>query len=235
MRYIPVATPRHVDSFPMSLVNPQNIPSPSRHIWLTHTDSQANTGYHRPRGPGSVRPGIFQRMGNNIRKVASLHRAKILEKPFSCGSSLHPSPIQSETERGRPIWNLSPLSRTASPLPLGKYLFGMFLLLDSSGISETQYRSVFPATRDFPRPEIVFVEFAGSSDRSNPANTHRFEVERQTALDNEQRREVTIGISLSSLVVDPLCGSPLPGPVAWFHVLYSRFLFAYGNREVLQQ
>ncbi|KAE8412385.1 hypothetical protein BDV36DRAFT_304975 [Aspergillus pseudocaelatus] len=136
-------------------------------------------------------------------------------------SALHPSPIQPKTKSEKPIWDLSSLSPTAWPLPLGTYLFGMLLLSDCSGFSEAERQGFWSATHDFPRSGFVFAEFARGSGRSNLAYSHRFVMKRTLSLDCEQEREASFEVSFSSLVVDPLRGSPLPSPVAWFQVLSS--------------
>ncbi|OJJ66090.1 hypothetical protein ASPBRDRAFT_201195 [Aspergillus brasiliensis CBS 101740] len=228
--YTTVATPGHVDSFPMSLVNPQGFPThqgtyslriPIRELTPNITDEEVLARFIQ---------GFFSRWAMTPERWL-LCAAR---KSWTDLSGLHLSPTESATKSEKPIWKLSSLNPNAWPLPLGTYIFGMFLLVDCSGVSEAERQRFASATRDFPRSRVVFAEFAGGSDRSNLAYTHRFEVRRQLAQDGEQEREASVDISFSSVVVDPLDGRPLPGPVAWFHVVYSKFLFADGIREVLR-
>ncbi|KAL4886214.1 hypothetical protein BJY04DRAFT_213745 [Aspergillus karnatakaensis] len=96
---------------------------------------------------------------------------------------------------------------------------------------------VFPYSKGISRPERSFVEYAGLTKGRSLAASHRFEVARvKLDFNCEDQNE---GEGYATIVYSHVRSNPLTGgrvysrPMTAMHVVYAHLLFADGVREVL--
>ncbi|KAJ5178561.1 uncharacterized protein N7500_001260 [Penicillium coprophilum] len=205
------ATPGHSKSFPLSELNPKNYPIDQESYSLRIPAKNLPHGITDEEVLARFSKGVF---GGGY---------SLLRGGWHLTSSSDPA------LPGHSIWKLESLSRNTLP-PLGSTLFGLLTLFDTSACTEAHRISVFPESQDIPRPNFAFAEYAGRTKSLSLAASHRFEVNREL-----KGSEDVIQLTFSHVRSNPANGGkPLPGWFIWFHVLYSKLLFADGIRELLR-
>ncbi|KAI1157456.1 hypothetical protein F5B18DRAFT_645022 [Nemania serpens] len=133
---------------------------------------------------------------------------------------------------GPEIWDRSSISPKLTP-SFGSLLFGGFLTLGSSLLTQAQQDQLPDDHVRHPKPPHAFIEFAFGGERLGLVGSHRFEVSRQE-VKQATGTEDFVKITFSSVVCEPKNGlGPSNKLLLWFHVLYSRFLFSDGVRGIL--
>ncbi|KAH8156214.1 hypothetical protein CIB48_g12037 [Xylaria polymorpha] len=132
---------------------------------------------------------------------------------------------------GPEIWDTSSISPKSTPT-LASLLFGTFLALDSSSLTQAQRDRLPEDYTHHAKPPHAFVEFAYGGEGIGLVGSHRFEVSRQEVKQAAETEEF-VKITFSAVVCKQKTGLAPSSFALWFHVLYSRFLFSDGIRGVL--
>ncbi|KAI0812085.1 hypothetical protein GGR55DRAFT_640393 [Xylaria sp. FL0064] len=133
---------------------------------------------------------------------------------------------------GPEIWDPAAISSKSTP-SFASLLFGNFLVLDSSSLTRAQRDQLPDDYVRHAKPPHAFVELAYGSEGLGLVGSHRFEVSRHEAKQDEGTEEL-VKITFSAVVCKPTGLAP-SRYLTWFHILYSNFLFSDGIKGVLTE
>ncbi|KAI1116387.1 hypothetical protein F5Y14DRAFT_406461 [Nemania sp. NC0429] len=230
----PSASPGHKESFPISIVAPGQHRGIQENYSLLIPAKRFKSNVSDEEILARFTKGFFSGLAFTPERLllitAPFRLTDISAIKTALGSRSHTSTPSLVIEPE--IWDTSSISPKSTP-SLGSLLFGGFLALDSSSLTQAQRDQLPGDYIRHPKPPHAFIEFAWGGEGLGLVGSHRFEVSRQEVKQAAETEEF-VKITFSSVSCKPKTGlAPAESLALGFHILYSRFLFSDGIRGIL--